>query len=72
MEAAGTRVSSIHGRGIARPKAGRALQETISTRRHPPGHQGELEPTHTAVLRRLRQESGLDLEPAPGHAEQIS
>ncbi len=55
---------------IANKNFCRALLEMISTRRHLPGHPGELEPTHTAVLRRLRQESGLDLEPAPGNAEQ--
>ena len=48
----------------------RALLEMISTRRRLPGGQGELEPSHTAVLRRLRQESGLDLDAAISKAEQ--
>jgi len=48
----------------------RALLDLISTRRGLPGRLGELDPMHTAVLRRLRQERGLDLEPAASKAEQ--
>ncbi len=48
----------------------RALLELISTRRRLLGGHGQLEPTHTAVLRRLRQEGGLDLEPAISQSEQ--
>ena len=50
----------------------RALLELISTRRRLPGREGELVPTHTAVLRQLRQESGLDLEPSVSKAEQTN
>jgi maltose alpha-D-glucosyltransferase/alpha-amylase len=50
----------------------RVLLELISTRRSLAGNQGKLDATHTAVLRRLRRKSGLDLEPSVSKAEQTN
>ena len=55
---------------IANKNFCRALLEMISTRRHLPGHPGELEPTHTAVLRRLRAGERPGPGAGPGNAEQ--
>jgi maltose alpha-D-glucosyltransferase/alpha-amylase len=48
----------------------RALLSLIATRRKLPGWEGEMEATHTAVLRQIRLAKGLDLEPAVSKAEQ--
>ena len=48
----------------------RALLELISNRRSLQGKPGELTAAHTAVLRRLRMEGGLELEPSVSKAEQ--
>lgn len=50
----------------------RAILNLISTRRSLPGRHGHLEPMHTAFLRRLRRDSGLELEPSVGKAEQAN
>lgn len=47
-----------------------ALLKLISSRRRLAGKMGELEATHTAVLRRLRMEGALALEPSASKAEQ--
>ncbi|MBI5383150.1 MAG: maltose alpha-D-glucosyltransferase [Verrucomicrobia bacterium] len=47
-----------------------ALLEIISRRRSLRGRHGETEATHTAVLRKLRMEGALDLEPSVSKAEQ--
>ena len=47
-----------------------AMLEIISSRRALKGGKGEIEGSHTAVLRRLRMESGLVLEPTIGRTEQ--
>jgi maltose alpha-D-glucosyltransferase/alpha-amylase len=55
---------------LANPEFCRELLELISTRRVFRGRRGELRGTHTAVLRRLRMEKKLDLEPSPCKVEQ--
>jgi maltose alpha-D-glucosyltransferase/alpha-amylase len=50
----------------------RAALELISNRRSLPGDQGKLDATHTAVLRRLRRQVGLELEPSVSKAEQTN
>ncbi len=55
---------------IASKDFSRALLELISRRRSVAGHNGELEATHTAILRQLRIERGLALEPQISKAEQ--
>jgi maltose alpha-D-glucosyltransferase / alpha-amylase len=47
-----------------------ALLKLMSSRRSVAGKMGELEATHTAVLRRLRMEGALALEPSASKAEQ--
>ncbi|HZM01872.1 MAG TPA: maltose alpha-D-glucosyltransferase [Candidatus Saccharimonadales bacterium] len=48
----------------------RALLDLISTRRTLKGRNGELRPSHTAFLRRLRMAGGLALDPVVCKAEQ--
>jgi len=50
----------------------RAVLELISGRRRLAGNRGELDASHTAVLRQLRREGGLDLEPSVSKAEQTN
>jgi len=50
----------------------RAVLELISKRRSLQGNQGKLDASHTAVLRGLRKEGGLELEPAVSKAEQTN
>lgn len=49
-----------------------ALLDLISHRRSLTGKKGRLEACHTAVLRKLRKESGLELEPSASKAEQTN
>jgi maltose alpha-D-glucosyltransferase / alpha-amylase len=48
----------------------RALLDLIARRRSLKGKLGELEPSHTQLLRQLRDAGQLDLEPVPARAEQ--
>jgi len=48
----------------------RAILELISSRRALSGEKGQLNASHTSVLRALRRESGLNLDPAVSKAEQ--
>jgi maltose alpha-D-glucosyltransferase / alpha-amylase len=50
----------------------RAMLDLMSNRRSLPGRQGELAAMHTAVLRRLRREGGLNLEASVSKAEQTN
>ncbi len=48
----------------------RAILDIISTRRGLTGEKGKLTAMHTALLRKLRREGGLDLDPSVSKAEQ--
>jgi maltose alpha-D-glucosyltransferase/alpha-amylase len=50
----------------------RALLDLVSTRHDLRGRKGELLPGHTAILRRLRMDKGLDLEPVVCKADQAN
>ncbi|MDE3068025.1 MAG: maltose alpha-D-glucosyltransferase [Verrucomicrobiota bacterium] len=54
---------------IADKRFCRALLELIANRRGLPGSLGEMEATHTAILRKLRLENALDLEPSVSKSE---
>jgi len=70
LELAGPKRDGVLFDAIASKAFCHALLELASSRRGLEGNRGTLLGSHTAVLRRLRMETGLALEPAVGKSEQ--